>query len=794
MASCYGLPRGAWLSAAELAGHDAAEVAGASDASAVSASSVPATAPCLDAHAVAPGGSVTLYGRSVRRANLQGVDATNGMNSATSPTYRIKRSLLQARDVEEMLDIVERTLPEFDDFLCTLAVHRLARHAKALRPGAVLQRPQWPPLAARLREAILNGEPRHLASAAWALAHLAVRDATLLGPIGQRCAERTAGAWDPMGLSLVLQSFATLAAAQPSLADSISSQVQRELSAAWPPTDVARITWSFAKMLRRDDAFLRDASCKVLARMPEMNNTSLVQMVWAFATVAPTTVTSHFFPYAVEAMSKSGLDDYTAAHLAMIAWSFAAVLFRPIPLLEAIGDAVPARGEKLNSQDITMVAWAYAALLAPERRVFEFLAKATIRSVHNFNSQDLSNTVWAFATAGEHAADMFDVVADEACSRRRDFNGQHVAMLIWAFVTMRHRHDALFRVIGEIARVDQSSWHSAKLFAYALASLPKLQTHLGSEAGTLRVAAQLVEALEARAQRGEGEPDDAVTVHDAVYPWLDLVGQERGPLDEATWGRLDEVVACRREQLQGVLAAPPFQSIMAIDWWVYDEPVVREYQVSVQALGLRGLGSLHTWRLLRSWGVGTAAQRELAALAAKARAQDEGVAVAGRGERASFCFWRASVHVPCSRSGSAQHLEQLGRLQSSAVAGYREDNGGLVAVKLSHDHVSHRAWDAEFRAMARVAAASRALLAGSTQDRAQELLTTGAAAEAPGAAPRDSRERAALEARVVGRLEIYLTEVPCLSCACAMAQFRRRFPGVALDVAWDGMPSEGSQA
>mmetsp|Transcript_3647 Transcript_3647/g.13394 ORF Transcript_3647/g.13394 Transcript_3647/m.13394 type:complete len:867 (+) Transcript_3647:204-2804(+) len=753
-------------------------------------------APSSGREGVPQGVPLTLYGKSVRRANLQGVDASNELNSATSAQYRIKRSLLQAANAEELLVVVERSLSEFDPFICTLAVHRLARHGKAWRPGAVLRHTQWPRLLEKLRGTVRSGEPRHLASTAWALAQLSARDCELLDPIAEQCIQRVPGSWDPMSLSLVIQSFASLAAQHPKLVASISAQVQSEMSSVWNPSDVARVTWACAKLLHRDDGFFRDASCKALARMPETTPTVLVQTVWAFATVAPASVTSHFFPHAAEAMTASGMAEYTAAHLAMVAWSFAAVLYRPVPLLEVIGDAVPLKGEQMNSQDITMVAWSYATLLAPERRVFDFLSAAAVRSIQNFNAQDLSNTAWAFATAGANATEMMNAIADEACSRPRDFNCQHVAMLFWAFITLKHRHDRLFTVIGELARVDQSSWHSAKLFAYALAGLPRLQAALGSEAATLRVAAQLVDAMEARARKGDGEPDDVVTIHDAVYPWLEAIERGAGQMDVATWRELDQRVGQHREHLQALTLAPMFDAILAIEWWVYDEPTIREYQGAVQALGLRGLGSVHTWRLLRDIGLGRAAQAELAARGAAARAQDGGNAGSGgRGERANFCFWRASVEVPDGCGGS-HRVEESGRLQNSSVVGYREDCGGLVAVKLSHDHVSHRAWDAEFRAMARVAAAARALLAGQSAARAQALIDTGASEDGSGGLvagrqlPRSARERSDLEGQVRGRLEIYMTEVPCLSCVCAMAQFRRRFLAIALEVAWDGMPCQ----
>ncbi|CAE7274486.1 unnamed protein product, partial [Symbiodinium necroappetens] len=161
--------------------------------------------------------------------------------------------------------------------------------------------------------------------------------------------------------------------------------------------------------------------------------------------------------------------------------------------------------------------------------------------------------------------------------------------------------------------------------------------------------------------------------------------------------------------------------------------------------------------------------------------------VDGRGERQNWCFFRASVHVPAAQPLVAT---ETGRLLNSSVVKYREDCGGFIHVKLHHDRVDHRAWDAEFRAMARTAAAARALLQVPTlrpeeaSVQAQEMLRTGARPEAelPRVVTRDA------EASVQGQLQLFMTEVPCLSCIGAMVQFRRRFPNIALRIHWEGFP------
>lgn len=308
------------------------------------------------------------------------------------------------------------------------------------------------------------------------------------------------------------------------------------------------------------------------------------------------------------------------------------------------------------------------------------------RTVRSFNPQDISNTAWAFATAGEYSAPLLDALGDEACLRPSVLNRQHVAMLLWSYITLRHRHDRLFDVVGKLAEVDRSSWSSAKLLAFALAGLPKIGALLGSRETTLKVAAGLIDALLERTRAGKGEADDAHTVHDAVFPWLDpdLRGAELP--NPGGWREVEGIVEAQTNRLVTLTRSQVFDVILPVTWPAYDPSVCREYQCAVQGLGLRGLGSVCTWRLFRDIGVRRAGP-DLARLALAAKrvappallGQD-----AGRGERANWCYWRGWVRA-AGPDGVPQLAEEPGRLQSSTVVTYREDCAGLVAVKLSHD-------------------------------------------------------------------------------------------------------------
>merc|ERR1711879_907770 len=81
----------------------------------------------------------------------------------------------------------------------------------------------------------------------------------------------------------------------------------------------------------------------------------------------------------------------------------------------------------------------------------------------------------------------------------------------------------------------------------------------------------------------------------------------------------------------------------------------------------------------------------------------------------------------------------------------------FTPVKLSNDRLNHRKRDAEYRAMAHAAGALRRLFPD-----ADELMAG----------------RIWWGKNVEGWLQMYVTEVPCLSCLGATVQFSRRFPKV----------------
>eukprot|EP00439_Symbiodinium_sp_Y106_P053956 s1712_g7.t1 len=710
----------------------------------------------------------SLAGRGLKKASvvLSATDAA--VREGRSGLENLQRrqvlgSLHMARSMEELQAVIETRLPEMDNFACTVALHRLARcshdvdqhvqNDRMVRPEAVnptrtslsqreqrlwraslsasaKQHPSFTVLIARLgdAEALKQAQPRQLANISWALARLrALECLPLLRTAATRCAGRQGpGEWDPMSISLIPWSLATMGIP--------------ELRSASEILD----------MVRSINTAIREQGSAAWAPG------DLSRVLWSWAKLAQRDDT--FFRRA-SCLIMSRMPEYTPSQLAQTVWAFATVA--PQELVAAAADAMlrggevsggPSQGSGLTAytpQHLAMAVWSFAAVLYRPEELLEQIGK------------DLSNTVWAFASAGEYDVGFMDAVAAETCKRGEDFHGQHLAMVAWAFITLRHRHDPLLRVIGQITNgyrglgspaatclvgLDTSvrTWSNAKLLAFSFAGLPRLgpDARLGSEAWTVGAVRKLLDQFYDRFQAGTGEvdADDAWVVHDAA---------------------LNQLLATQRLRLQGMLEASEEFAAILVSEQRPETSIIRRYQdlsklemltllnECLQTFRIRGLGSDHTWRLLAGFGALPVAAEEVAALRAgtEQSASKAQTRVDGRGERQNWCFFRASVHVPAAQPLVAA---ETGRLLNSSVVKYREDSPEEASVQ------------------------------------AQEMLRTGARPEAelPRAVTRDA------EASVQGQLQLFMTEVPCLSCIGAMAQFRRRFPNIALQIHWEGFPED----
>jgi len=193
---------------------------------------------------------------------------------------------------------------------------------------------------------------------------------------------------------------------------------------------------------------------------------------------------------------------------------------------------------------------------------------------------------------------------------------------------------------------------------------------------------------------------------------------------------------------------------------------VQDYRDHLQSFSIIGLGYHYTSHVLRRFGVTVPAGAALDAWTATARtvapaalnetdASKNAEAQEGLRANRTVCVYKFSLWASQEvRNGGAVadvNVDPVGVVSQTAVDSWEL---GLVASTLKHP----RGGDGEFQALQACARACYERL------HLDPLAGEGAAA--------------------VGELWLHVTEVPCLSCVGAMAQFRQLFPNILLNVSF----------
>lgn len=517
---------------------------------------------------------------------------------------------------------------------------------------------------------------------------------------------------------------------------------QKALDASsWTPTDVSRLCWSLAKVRHRGGGLYRRLSCAVEVAVSEYTVQQLSRVAWALAIVAPRDVSKHLFT-TFSAEFVSGACEMRPATLAMVSWAYATIAHRNQPLFQAVAGACASRRQELNPQDLSNVAWSFAAVQFAEVPLLDIVADAVLARSAAFGAQDLAVITWAFASAGELRAPMMHTAGSrlsQLCLEPR-----HVSMTAWSFTVLRQVHEPLFALVGQTRpeEVLLWPWETVRMLCLALAHLPRMGAAFGGLARTSALAGSVGQAFLAHRQAGNITNCDLWMVHESMQAWSE--GVRTDLRSRCAFETICDDATLLYDKIKAFLLASPL--LLGLS------PVVglsacaaSRYQDVMKSLEVASVGDTHTRRLLDSLRITetTAQFWQRGKLAVGARA--------GHGPRTGVQNW-CFFHV---RLEEGSVVVEAHGLANSTVTATVPDTSGLVAVQLHFDRVRHRSWDAEFRALASII------------DSAREI------------------RRRVPASPVSGVAQLFVTDVPCISCVGAMAQFRRRFPGISLSVSWD---------
>lgn len=548
--------------------------------------------------------------------------------------------------------------------------------------------------------------------------------------------DRNMGAFHTRHLSGTLWSLATLQHKGAQL-ERIVRGVQTQLK-EFTSVDLALTAWSLATLKMEPEGLYEEISKLSIARIAEFQPQALANICWATATLRKE-------------------NDALVRNAALI-----------------VAKHIDA-GLDFKPHEYSTIVWSMVLSQAREEFLFHRVAACTIRRVSEFGPQELTNTVWAFAALGIKTPGLFEAIAEQCCSKISHFNTQNITNLAWSYTHLGLDSPKLFSEVAHAAQARILDMNVQDLAQMAL-SLVVTRGHDHSESRvfatrelTLSLVQQVTLAMVDKLGTAKlTHPDDAWIAHDLVLVWLNEADAVRVLSDK--WSLLDRFVGTLFDRVSNFLRYTPLLRYAQPCGAVVQTVHMEEYQRDFRALDLRSLGIKHTAKLLHDFGFMDNDANFIKAAREQLERDHAGLLLAepGAGSQ-NWCLFRFQVSV--ATGGGMVKAEELEGIRVRSCGGDPVAVGlldppfeaHLVAVKLSNDRLNHRKRDAEFRALAHTAGVLRALL-----PNADTLMA----------------ERIWWGKHVRGWLQIYATEVPCLSCLGAMVQFSKRFPNVELKVSY----------
>lgn len=590
---------------------------------------------------------------------------------------------------------------------------------------------------------------RNLALSAWALAKLGCTDRQWswcrfwAGASLKRISD-----FDTRDMTMVVWAFATVHWKDEAFLEHFCEEVVRRIE-SYSPQDLGNTIWALATLGYRHEGALAALCSQCFPQAERFDQQGLAITMWSLATLGYKNMNlmHHLTQHATERIGT-----FLSQGMSNIVWACAKFQFQQKCLLMTVAEEAIPRVDEFSPQHIAIMAWAYATLEFPNRPLLSALCRGATRKMHEFGAQHMANMTWAMATLAHKDEEYLRAMVLQARNLAAEFNPQECSNLAWALALLTFRDDALLEILSL-----RSQEIVAEFIPQNLGNTAWAYNRLGYRDG------ELMKTLTQQAAR---------VLHECQ-------GQEILDLIEAvsTGGYEDIVVAADWAAVTGWVeqrssGAEEFiihSAGLALDFprlSDFDRALaVQDYQEHLKSFNVIGLGYNLTWKVLSRLGIhlpeGSAldawraeAQRVVAAGVTNASDADKN-AEAQEGLKAcrTVCVYRFSLR------GSGHAAAQQTPVGVASKTPTDAWELGLVATTLKHN----RGGDGEFQALQ---ACARACL----EQLGLDPLGAGGAASSGTSA--------------VGELWLHVSEVPCLSCVGAMAQFRRLFPSIDLHVSF----------
>eukprot|EP00929_Paragymnodinium_shiwhaense_P097298 TRINITY_DN59034_c0_g1_i2.p1 TRINITY_DN59034_c0_g1~~TRINITY_DN59034_c0_g1_i2.p1 ORF type:complete len:939 (-),score=231.37 TRINITY_DN59034_c0_g1_i2:676-3492(-) len=597
---------------------------------------------------------------------------------------------------------------------------------------------------------------RNLALSAWALAKLGCTDQTWRWcRLWADASLKRLPDFDTRDMTMVIWAFATIHWKDELFLRSFCEQVTKRVE-DYGTQDVGNTIWALATLMYRHEAALAGLCSAAFSLAERFDQQGLSITMWSLATLGYKNMN---LMHCLTSNATERIKTFKSQGMSNITWACAKFQFQQKCLLMTVAEEAIPRLDEFDPQHMSILAWAYATLEFPNRPLLTALCRAATRKMHLFSAQHMANMTWAMATLAHKDEEYLQAMTRQALTQAAEFNPQECSNLAWALALLTFRNDELLEILSRRSQeivedfIPQNLGNSAWAYNRLGYRDEMLMKTLTRQAARMLPECQGQEILDLLEALGTGGYEDVV--------------------DECDLNFISNWIV---ERSAGATTFIKQQAGLALEWprlSDFDRALaVQDYRDQLAAFNVIGLGYNYTASILEELGVHLPSGDSLVNWKEAASAAAEGVmnasdasknAEAQEGLKAcrTVCVYRYSLSAPSQ--GKAARREPSGVASSQAVDAWEL---GLVAATLKH----HRGGDGEFQALQSCA---RACLDELGLD---PLTGAGAAVE--------------------GEVWLHVSEVPCLSCVGAMAQFRRLFPKVSLCVSFtlgrSAKPSAGA--
>ena len=505
--------------------------------------------------------------------------------------------------------------------------------------------------------------------------------------------------------------------------DMVSIQTQRRIH-EFEPQHVSNTLWACARMQLQEPLMLRALTCRAIEDIQRFCPLDISICTWAFATM------KHREPEWLRAVVRARCEfaDFSPQNMSNFVWGLSTLGFRHDNMVLAVGREAARKIQDFIPQELSNFSWALATMDLCDNLMLRAIAEEVDRraeEVNTWDPQSLSNMMWAYATLALKDDPLFRRLLDASIQRIEDHDTQNLANTSWATAMVGYRYSSWLDAAAKVAvrKIrDCQTLHLAQL-AFAFARF----VNTGEKHGFLPA---LLEETLRRVE--EFPPQSLFDVHDALVffkmmPPASSVERRLSCCFEETAQKLESFARL------GVKGRPTAAEIAA-------------YQKSVEQADMVTLGEHWTLAFLKRFGllcskadpfIPEARQRILDFRDEEALKDPVSRSIFHRAQ----CVWQLGIGSGAD-GALADGLFESGEPVCGAPAGH-----GLYVCRLRHT----REGDAEIQALCAALDTS--------------ILRSGRVPEGL-------------------KLNLHLSDVPCVSCLGCTLQFQFRFPGV-LQISFD---------